>query len=419
MTIPSLLANTAQRPRRLLAVVELGSNWGHLLRLLPVVRALRRRGHQVLLAAPDVAAARTLYRDEGIEIAARPATPRAKPVVGPRNPTQNYAELLERHAFGDGALAATLPQWKKLLETWRPDALLTDFAPRALLVARLHRLPLVQMAIGWEAPPAGVALPGIRPGQPADPATAQLVEARLLDRINRCCVAHGVPSLSKVSDLYATGTQFLATWPEADHFGPRESGCYIGPIYSVDHGREVQWAPPPSQGRVRRILVYLSPDPRNRRIIEALRRLSVQVVAVLPGANKNWTARMALPGWSIWDQPLQLGPLLGSADLVISNASHGLTLAGLQAGVPSLVLPRTAEHAMTAARLVSTSAVRSLINAGAVGGHAALVEQMLEGTTARAAAKALAGKYAGATPFRTVLGVVNGLERAADSHARA
>ena len=417
--IPSLLADTAQRPLRLLAVVELGSNWGHLLRLLPVVRVLRRRGHQVRLVVPDVVAAKTLYGDEDIDIVACPAAPRAKPPAGPRKPMQDYAELLERHAFSDEALIATLPQWEHLLKTWRPDALLTDFAPRALLVARLHRLPLVQMAIGWEAPPAGAALPGIRPGKPVDPAAVQAVEAKLLERLNRRCMAHGAPPLSKVSDLYATGTQLLATWPEADHFGPREVGNYIGPVYSADHGQAVQWAPSPSHRRVRRVLVYLSPDPRNLRIIQALRHLSVQVIAVLPSANKSWAARMALSGWSIGDQPLQLGPLLRSADLVISNASHGLTLASLQMGVPLLVLPRTGEHAMATARLVSTGAVRSLIDAGDVRGHAALIEQMLEGTTACAAAQALASKYAGSTPFRTVLGVVSSLERAAVSRAHA
>lgn len=53
---------------RILAVAELGANWGHLLRLLPVIRALRARGHVVRLAAANVAAARGLLSDEPVEI---------------------------------------------------------------------------------------------------------------------------------------------------------------------------------------------------------------------------------------------------------------------------------------------------------------------------------------------------------------
>lgn len=420
--IHSLLADTAQQPLRLMAVVELGSHWGHLLRLLPLVRALRRRGHKVTLVAPDAPAAQALYRDEGIDIAACPASA-ARLAPGSRTPPRGYADLLERHAFSHDTLDAALRQWQALLQRYRPHALLTDFAPRALLAAHLHRLPAVQVAIGWEAPPSGMALPCISPWQPADPTAMHAIEARLLDRINRRCVACSVQPFEWVSDLYATGTQFLATWPEADHFGPRTGARYIGPVYSTDHGRAVGWpAPTPASsgpGRARRVLVYLSPSARNMRVLDALRRLSAQVIAVLPGAGTNPAEPIAASGWTVTNDPVQLGSLLESADLVISNAGHGLTLAGLQAGVPSLVLPRTAEHALATMRLAPTGAVRSLVEAVDAGRHAALIEEVLEGAGARAAARALAARYAGATQFRTALGVVHAAERAGTSHAPA
>jgi UDP:flavonoid glycosyltransferase YjiC (YdhE family) len=420
--IHPLLADTAQQPLRLLAVVELGSHWGHLLRLLPLVRALRRRGHKVTLIAPNAAAAQALYRDEGIGIAACPAIA-TRPEPGARTPPRSYADLLERHAFGHDTLDAALRQWGSLLQRWQPHAMLTDFAPRALLAAHLHRLPVVQVAIGWEAPPSGAALPGIHPWQPADPPAMQASEARLLDRINRRCVTCRVLPFERVSDLYATGTQFLATWPEADHFGPRDGARYIVPVYATDHGRAVGWpAPtvaPSGPGRTRRVLVYLSPDARNTRVLDALRRLSAQVIAVLPGAGTSPTKPIVTSSWTVSNDPVQLGGLLESADLVISNAGHGLTLAGLQAGVPSLVLPRTAEHGLATMRLASTGAVRSLTEAVDAGRHAELIEEVLEGTSVRTAACALAGKYAGATQFRTVLGVVHAMERAGTSYAPA
>lgn len=411
---PSLAMGMATRPLRVLAVVELGSNWGHLLRLLPLVRALRARGHEVVLVAPEVEQARKLFLGEAIDIVPSPGASFKAP-LGPLAHINHYVQLLDRCVFRDDTtLEVTLRQWTDLLAAWQPDVALTDFAPGALFAAHLHRLPLVQVAIGWEAPPAGLPLPTVRPWEPLDLAAMQRLEAHLLERLNRRCHAFGVPPLSHLSNLYAVGTQLLATWPEADHFAPRApTARYIGPIYSADHGRPAAWPETRGPGQVPRVLVYLSPDPRNSQVIEALRRAPVQVIAVLPGIGKPAMSRWATARFQIWDEPLQLQPLVETAHLVISNAGHGLVAASLLAGVPMLVLPRTAEQALITRRLTATGAVHSMWEGGGPHRCAQLVQAMLGDNRARLAAQAVAGKYAGSTQLRTVLSVVAAVERAA------
>jgi len=416
----SLMAGTAARPLRVLAVAELGSNWGHLLRLLPLVRALRARGHQVVLAVPDIEQARKLFLDDAIDIVHSPGASFKGP-LGPLAHISHYAQLLDRCVFKDDAtLDATLGQWADLLATWHPDVALTDFAPGALFAAHLHRLPLVQVAIGWEAPPAGMPLPTVRPWEPVDLADMHRLETHLLERLNRRCQASGVLPLGHLSDLYAVGTQLLATWPEADHFAPRPTTAhYIGPIYSADHGRPVAWPETPGPGRLSRVLMYLSPDPRNGQVIDALRRAPLQVIAVLPGIGKPAVSRWTTARFQIWDEPLQLQPLVEAADLVISNAGHGLIAASLLAGVPMLVLPRTAEQALITRRLGATGAVHSMWEGGGPHRCAHLVQTLLGDGRARAAAQALSRKYAGSTQHRTVLSVVGSIENAATQVANA
>jgi len=47
---------------------EIGANYGHALRLLPVARELRRRGHQVVFALNDVRDAGSIVAAEGFAV---------------------------------------------------------------------------------------------------------------------------------------------------------------------------------------------------------------------------------------------------------------------------------------------------------------------------------------------------------------
>ncbi|MGJ7574290.1 glycosyltransferase [Variovorax sp. RB2P76] len=394
---------------RILAVAELGANWGHLLRLLPVIRALRARGHVVRLAAANVAAARSLLSDEPVEIVQCPGA-----LVNVRVPAKGgldaYAGILDQCVFGsDAALALTLQQWDECLAAWPPDAVLTDFAPGALLVARLHRLPLVQLATGWEAPPPGALLPIIRPWRQVNLRAVEMLEATLLARLNSWCAKFAVEPLHRLSDLYATGTQLLAVLAETDHFAPRAEANYIGPIFAADFGERVDW--PAARGRVgSKVLVYLAPDRRNPVILHALGASGAQVVAVLPGTAEIGLGLM--PNVRVQRGPLQLAPLLRDADLVIGNAGHGMSAASLLAGIPMMVLPLNVEQAIITGKLVATGAVVSLLDGMHSRGWQARIREAMASDVLRAAARTIAAKYEGVSQSRTVSTVVHAVEQA-------
>ena len=208
--------SVAERPMKVLVVWELGANLGHLLRLRPVVQALKLRGHEVVMAVPEPDAARSLLDVAGVECIACPMVwPRG--VRGQRErEVRCYADILAEYAFGDGpALARTLGEWAALLDVVRPDAMLIEFAPLALLVARLHRLPAVHVAIGWEAPPAGDTLPLIRRGHPGDKEAAVALEAVLVGRINEHCAAATTPSRARAATTNCMATTATTTWTAA------------------------------------------------------------------------------------------------------------------------------------------------------------------------------------------------------------
>lgn len=407
---------------RVAAVIELGSQWGHLLRMLPLMKRIGARGHHLLLAARDVEAARAAFSGSGAEVIEAPVVNTdTSPRQGRAMPIECYAQLLDRNVFGDdSALREALRKWRKLLQAWRPDVIVTDFAPTALLAAHLHRIPVIQVAIGWESPPLDAEwLPVIHPPGRPSAVNARTLESGLLARINCICREANAPQLPSMSSLYAIGRQLLATWPESDHFAPRASGRYIGPIYSDDYGTAVRW--PAEQDAYRRLLVYLSPDPRSLPLVQGLQRDSrVQVVAILPQLDRVTAIRASSPRVRIHSDPIRLADLMPTADLVVSNGGHGLMAIAMRAGVPMLTIPRNVEQALFVHRLeVNTGAVRSLLDLGMPDDWPRLCYAMANDQALQTAAQAMAQRYAEHHRDRAIDHVIDAVEEAGLCHPGA
>lgn len=403
---------------RVLIVMELGGNWGHLLRLHPVVDELRARGHAVTLATPDVAAARSIFVDGDIELAVWPAL-RGRMAQPSGRPFLHYAQVLDHCVFGDArTLRISVQRWISHLKRLRPDVILADFAPGALLAAHLRQVPVVQLATGWESPPAGEPLPFLRPGIVGDRKRLERVEAALLERLNFECALARVAPLRQVSDLYATAGRLLATWPDIDHFGPRTGVDYVGPVYTEDLGAQVDW-PEQSSGRPR-VVVYLARDPRNSEIVQALGRFGAEVVAVLPGIPSDEADRLRLTRVRVFDRPIRLTRLVAHARLVVTNGGHGLMGACLRAGVPMLLLPRVAEQALLAARLVHAGVAMSLVRADRGGAlELDVIERALADNGMSERSQAFARSLAGTSVHDAVRAAVATVERVAPVQRQA
>jgi UDP:flavonoid glycosyltransferase YjiC (YdhE family) len=408
----------AGRRLRVLVVLELGGNWGHLLRLLPVVEALRARGHAVTLATPDVAGARAMFTDEAVDVVAWP-TLRGHIALAPDRRFLHYAQLLEHCVFGDArTLRISVQRWMSQLRRLRPDVMLADFAPGALFAAYLRRLPAVQLATGWESPPAGQPLPFLRAGYSGDATRFERMERALLERLNHECAMARVTPLGQVSDVHARGNPLLATWPEIDHFGPRVDGRYVGPVYTEDLGERVEW--PEQAGLRSRVVVYLARDARNQAIVEALSRLGTEVVAVLPGILPQEADRLRCGHVRVFDRPIQLGRLVARARLAVTNGGHGLMGVCLKAGVPMLLLPRFAEQALLAERLQRAGLAWSLLPFERGGElDLAVIDQALADLAMPRKLQAIARRLDGASVQNAIATTVAAIERAGGMSAAA
>jgi UDP:flavonoid glycosyltransferase YjiC (YdhE family) len=315
---------------------ELGGNLGHVAPLLTVARALRGRGHKVVFALRDLSNADLIARS-GFAFLAAPEVRRKRPPLT----YGSFAEMLAGEAFPSakaafvGALA-----WRSIFRAVRPDVLLADHAPTALLAARGQGMRTVLCGVPFSIPPAGRPLP--RFSKQARGAAER--EAKLLARLNGVLAVLRGPALETASALYGADAVAVKWLPELDFFGPRPRSHYAGPVLSDAGDAEPAW---PNTGGPK-LLVYLRPGSHLPGLLEAMKRSDASVVGYIPGDTSL----------NLSETPLKMSALLPQCDALVCHGGN-LSAAAVLHGKPLLLYPVYVEQRRTAerAREVGVAAV--------------------------------------------------------------
>lgn len=368
---------------RILIAWEFGRNLGHIARDLPLARACRDAGHEVVWAVRDLRGAARELAGEGFSLLQAPLL-RSGQVNAP---PINFADMLLREGYEDGAgLLGVLQGWHALMRLASISAVVYDYAPTALLAARALGLPTMILGSGFMVPAPAVPSPGFFPDAPA--AALQAAEDRLMARINGALQVLGSAPVASMRDLYAQGEQVLTTFEELDPFAPRAQARYVGPMYALGRQARVEW-----QAReARRIFAYLRPEvPSCENLLEALQASQSEVVCAMPGLPPAWPARF--PRVRFVAGAVDMDVLLPDADLAITNGS-GTIPNCLLAGVPVLVLPHFNEQYLAGLRLQQYGAGLVVPGRATTAEYAGLLERLLTQPGFRQRARAFAERYA-------------------------
>jgi hypothetical protein len=347
---------------------ELGGGLGHLMQLAPLARELAARGHRVF------AALRYLDRADGVfgrGVATLLAAPWVMtPVERQVTPPVNWAHILHNMGWHDPAqLGGLVAAWRGLFELVKPDVVIFDHAPTALLAARsMEGDACVAPTFAKVVIGSGFCVPADEPGRPlrnlrpwvkaahAEPAAVEAFEREMLGRVNAILAEYGAPGLERVTQLYGEVDEtFLATVVELDHYGAREGVRYWGAVSGVkdEGGRPPTPALPPEyrgEGeRRKRAFAYLKNFPAVAALLEALEAGGHSTVAVCEGMAADVRQKFAAAKFVRFeDRPLDLARVAKECDLAVLNAGHGSTAAMLRAGVPALLVPIHLEQGMLA-----------------------------------------------------------------------
>lgn len=316
---------------------EFGGGWGHLRPLSLLARVFLQKGCQVSLLCRDYDKAVSLFPNNEINVEQSPAWVMSK--VGF---SCNYAQNILGNGYWDAKmLSVHFRWWCDKFYALKPDFVMTDYSPTALLAAISLNIPHGAMGIGFTVPPIATPMPSLHPWLDIDSSTLLEAEEQVLSNIKKV-----VPTITTISDIFLKAKRFLTIFPEIDHFGWRFSEKYLGPLFPTPSNDEIRW--PLRTGY--RVFMYLS--AYNRCFDDLLTYLQ-QCDASVFGCIKNLHAskKYAVSQRIHLQETLVNLHSAATCDLAITAGNFSTSAMMLKLGIPLLICPEQLEQMLLAYRL--------------------------------------------------------------------
>lgn len=383
---------------------ELGSDAAHAGRLRVVAQALLGRGHVVSLAVRDLGQGRRWLGDLDAMLLQAPVW-----LHGTAQHAASLAEIMLASGYREAPMLDGLVRgWRALLELLKPDVLVAEFAPTALLAARTLDLPAAAIGAAFTLPPAGQPLPNFRPWEAVDLQRLAAAELHVLKVMNAVLVHHGGVPYLQAADALLGRQHFLCAWPELDHYGrPPDGAQWYGPAFVAPAGEAPQW--PPGHGH--KVFVYLRQEhPAHVAVLHALVMEGCRVLCYQPEVAAGAVPPVHATSLAYARGPVDLAAALAEARFCVNQAGEGTVAHALLAGVPMLLLPTQLERYLLAQRLEASGvAVNGGRLPGSVDWRSVVRSLLMDGRTLMAARSA-ASRYAGFSNARMADRLAAGLE---------
>ncbi|HEX4366511.1 MAG TPA: hypothetical protein VH023_06760 [Rhodopila sp.] len=330
--------------KRLLLSAEFMRGAATTTRLLPLAAALADRGHDVTLALPaeltaPIAAAGFAVVD----------APRWTVAAPPGFAAVSYADQLMHGGYATpDALRGLMTGWQAVLNQTTPDLLVADFAPTAMLAARVAGIATAATGDGFSLPPLTVPLPDMRPWADLPPDAAASVEGRVIAVINARLGALRSRELPRLRDLFADVPCFLCTFPELDHYPNRPDTAPYGEVFAPSRGPAATW--PTGTGE----RLYVDLDPRHPvldAIVAALDRLGLPTLIQAAGMPARQADAIERPTIQV-TTTANRASLLAGCDIAVCQAGD-IAIQALLAGKPLLMAPVFVEQMMILHRVAT------------------------------------------------------------------
>ena len=372
---------------RILLGWELGAGLGHVNRLKVVADRLRADGAEISVALQDLRRA-DIFTDAGYSVVQGPVWKMPTDPALRKIPTHSFADVLKIIGLAnDQALAARIDGWRGLFDLARPDLVIGDFAPALTLAARGRR-PMISVGNGYMTPPAGRAMPPIRPWvKDRDlPATSRAAETELLALVNRVAAAKGAPTLNFLADLFNGDRTFVVTASITDPYRAYREAPTLLP-FNMPRGIHPR---PLADRRPKGVFLYLpSGHPAVRNIVYGLRGAGLDCDAYLSDLPAASIEKLTGPGFRVHARPVSFAKMLPEVRLVVHYAGLSTAIAAAKAGTPQLIAPWNLEHAVTARGVADAVGARLIADDASTAVVGKTARAMIDDD--RLAARALAG----------------------------
>jgi len=389
---------------------ELGAGLGHAGRLKPLAQEALSRGHRVTMGLRDLVHTDALLSDVGVPRFQAPFW--LHKVHGVPNPPANLAEILLSCGYlNANALQGLFVGWCNMLAELKPDLVVADYSPTAVLAARSLGICSVTVGIGFFLPPDVSPMPSLRDWESIHPGRLVASDAQMLKAINTVLERAGAAPLERAVQALHGDVPMILTWPELDHYGRSElpgGQRWWGPSMLPQAGLKPEW--PVAAGS--KVFAYLkSEHPDHELVLKALAKLGCRTVCYLPEVASGRPPPVSDPLINYSRGPVDLGVTFADCDLCICHAGEATLAQSLVAGVPVLLLPTQSEQFLIARQVDKMGAGINAASRPRPVDYVSVIGSMLGATSHRAAAHVFASRYGGFTPRQHTLDLVDEFEQ--------
>ncbi|MCY3023979.1 MAG: hypothetical protein NTW87_33790, partial [Planctomycetota bacterium] len=317
---------------------ELGAGFGHLAPYRTLTETLNAAGHRVIFAVRDVPRADQVFRPGTVTCIQAPVNNYRLREVVPEPAT--YAHVLKNFGYDDPVtLAGMASGWRYLLDSVKPDLVILDHSPTALLAMRGTPLRRMLVGHGFFCPPDVYPSPSLRPWLNLSHDALRADEDRVLASTNAVLQRQGGAPLHSIGQLFAeVDESILTTVPELDHYPQRQGGNYWGLIANYP-GDAPEW--PAVDGR--KVFCYLKQFGHLPALLKAVRDLGLPAVVCPDRIPEAIEKEFAGPALRFEHRLLDLSRVCADACCAVLHGGNVL-LQFLLAGKPVLLFPVTLEN---------------------------------------------------------------------------
>jgi UDP:flavonoid glycosyltransferase YjiC (YdhE family) len=375
---------------RILMTWELGMGLGHLNKLVALADPLKSAKHDIVFAVRDPGYAAPILDRAGMRFYQCPINPQTLP------PSVKFCSL-PQILLGLGyttvtSLKGRLDAWRAFYDLLKPDVLVCDASPTALLASRGLNMHTLSVGTGFFIPPDISPLPNLRPWLKIETAILAEQESQLLENINAALGQYtDAQPLRNVSQAFAADKQVLMTVKDLDIYASLRNTTnqtYWGPVPAPE-GIKPEW--PSTKGK--RVFVYLRRFGTLPALLETLKDSHQPTLLYISDLPADVRRNYACESLRFAAQPLDMETVAQQCDLAIVHGGHGASAAMLLAGKPLLLLPVHLEMLLNAQAVTRLGAGLTAPQLKA-GGMQDKFQQLLDKPEFSAAAQAFARRYA-------------------------
>ena len=331
--------------KKILFTWELGGGLGHIIHIRKLAEQFLSTGNEVYVALMDLTHAASVFSGMKVKLLQAPFKTgfRSNPIV----PPMCFSQLLHNNGFSsDKELEGLVRSWQTMYELVRPDVILFDHCPSALVAARGIDCVKVTMGVGFSSPPPATPF-GVF-SEPASNIQKMTSDDNLvLNNTNRVLDRISAEPLESLDQLFydKIKTCFLSL-PEFDHFCPRDESLYYGPVLSAS-GAKPKW----TKKYEKKVYVYVKQFQGIVQLFKLFARFQIAFIVYTNNVPDNVLNSCKAPNIHFQMTPLDLSLVSKEADLAIVNAGHTTLCQFVLSGVPVLMLPLQMEQQMLAVRM--------------------------------------------------------------------